>query len=134
MSKKTKALAEEWIDRAASDVKYARAGERETGQHHITCFLCHQAAEKALKGLIALDGKAPQKTHSLGLLMTAAAASYPSLMGIIKDVRRLDKFYIPARYPGGEEFDFEPRDAEAALATAEHLLTIARSELAESGK
>ncbi|MFH0799822.1 MAG: HEPN domain-containing protein [Pseudomonadota bacterium] len=129
MSKDLKKMAEEWFDRAASDLKYARAGEKETGEHHVTCFLCHQAVEKTLKGLIVLADKVPQKTHHLGLLTGVAAADYPAIYGIVKDIRRLDKFYAPSRYPGGFAPEFKSEDAELAISTASHVLDIALAEL-----
>lgn len=42
MKFKNKRLADEWFERAESDWLYARAGEKETGRHAVTCFLCHQ--------------------------------------------------------------------------------------------
>lgn len=129
MNKNLKKLSKEWFDRAASDLKYARAGEKETGEHGVTCFLCHQSVEKALKGLIVLAGDIPQKTHHLGLLMGSAAPKYPSLSGITRDVRRLDKFYVTARYPGGSAPEFEAADAALAISTAEHILDVANAEM-----
>lgn len=130
MSNKNKKLAQEWFERAESDLKYAKAGEKETGEHHITCFLCHQAAEKFLKGLIVLGGDVPQKTHNLSLLISAATSNYPSISDISKEIRKLDKFYMPARYPGGVVSEFTPDDAKFALVTSKKLLDIAYAEIA----
>lgn len=129
MSKNLEKLAQEWFERAASDLKYARAGEKETGEHAVTCSLCHQAVEKALKGLIVLAGDVPQKTHHLGLLMGSAASRYPSLSAMTRDVRKLDKFYVAARYPGGGPPGFEAEDALHAISVAEHVLDVAKAEM-----
>lgn len=131
MKNNNKKLAGEWLDRAKSDLKFAQAGEKETGEHHVTCFLCHQASEKMLKGLIVLDGKTPQKTHNLSLLLSFAVSIYPSLAGISGDIRKLDKFYIPARYPGGAIFKFTADDAKIALATTKQLSEIAMAEMGQ---
>ena len=129
MSEK-KVLAKEWIDRAASDLKYAYAGEKETGQHHITCYLCHQAVEKALKGLIVLEGSVPKKTHHLGMLTSEVIKKYPSIEEILRDIRKLDKYYIPARYPDDMTMEFASEDAERALKTAQEVIDLAKVELA----
>lgn len=129
MSNNSKKLATEWFDRAKSDLRYAEAGEKETGEHHVTCFLCHQAAEKLLKGFIVLNGGVPQKTHNLSHLLSSVTSSYPSVSEISRDVRRLDKFYIPARYPGGAAFKFTGDDSKIALAAAKRLLEIAQAEI-----
>lgn len=129
MKNKHRELAREWLARAKSDLNYAKAGERETGEHHVTCFLCHQAAEKLLKGLVVLDGSAPQKTHNLNLLLSQVVSIYPSVVEISKDIRRLDKFYISSRYPAGTVYKFSPEDAKFALSTAKLLLDIAVGEM-----
>ena len=36
-------------------------------------YLCQQAAEKAIKGFLVMIDEIPQKTHLLGLLVTAVA-------------------------------------------------------------
>ncbi|MFH1831058.1 MAG: HEPN domain-containing protein [Pseudomonadota bacterium] len=129
MKKKNKKLATEWLDRAKSDLQYAAAGEKETEQHHITCFLCHQAVEKALKGLAVLVNKTPKKTHNLGLLMSEAISEYKSFLALQKDVRRLDKYYIPARYPDDMVFEFAKEDAQNALTIAKHVIDLAKTEI-----
>jgi|SRR3989338_1198175 len=129
MSKKNKKLAEEWVDRAESDLQYARAGEKETAQHHITCFLCHQAVEKILKGLLVFSGEIPPKTHHVGLLISKVSAMYPALGALQTEIRRLDKYYIPARYPDDTRLDFTPEDANTALEVARKVLDSARQEI-----
>lgn len=119
-------LAKEWIQKAQSDLQYAKAGERETKQHHITCFLCHQAAEKCLKGLLALENISPPKTHNLGLLLGKAPAGYSELAGLQKEVRKLDKYYIAARYPDDTFTEFTHEDAAHALSIAAKLLAAAQ--------
>lgn len=124
-----KKLAQEWFDRAESDYRYAKAGEKETGEHHVTCFLCHQSAEKTLKGLAVLNGNVPPKTHNLNLLLSSVSSSYQSISEISKEIRKLDKFYIPSRYPGGAIFNFTADDAKFALSISKTLLEIAKAEI-----
>lgn len=124
MQLKHKRLAQEWFDRAHSDFLYAQAGEQETEQHHITCFLCHQAVEKILKGILAGNGSAPEKTHSLRLLMTQVKKIFPDLPCEETDVRKLDAYYIPSRYPGPVISEFRKKDAETALEIAARFLEL----------
>lgn len=128
MSEK-KTLAEEWIDRAMSDLKYAYAGEKETGQHHITCYLCHQVVEKAFKGLIVLVGEHPKKTHHLGLLVSEVAKHYPAFLDLRQNIRKLDKFYTPARYPDDITMEFTNDDAQSALETAQRVIELVKIEM-----
>lgn len=121
---KNKARAREWFERAASDLKYAEAGEQETSQHHITCFLAHQCVEKILKGLIAGAEAVPEKTHSLRKLLVHTKQLYSDCPVMDAEVIQLDAFYIPSRYPGPIERDFTADDATTALSIASRLITI----------
>lgn len=127
MSARNKELAAEWLARAESDLKYAIAGERETAQHHVTCFLCHQSVEKALKALIVYSGGIPQRTHLLGRLVSMIEADFPAFKNLKMKIRKLDKFYIPARYPDDMRTDFVKQDAKDALTLAEEVVTIAKA-------
>lgn len=124
MKKASEKLAEEWFEKAKSDLLYAKAGEKETGQHHITCFLCHQSCEKCLKGLITLAGEKPPRTNNLALLLGKVLPHHSHLEKLQREIRKLDKYYISARYPDDTYTDFKKEDADQALATAQELLLI----------
>lgn len=119
MKLQNKKLAQEWFKRARSDFQYAQAGERETRRHHITCFLCHQAVEKILKGFLVGVGENPPQTHSLRSLAAKTKELFPKIDWDEKGIRRLDAFYIPSRYPGPLEQEFIAKDAQEALSIAE---------------
>lgn len=127
MNVKNKKLATEWFNRAESDLKYAIAGEKETAQHHVTCFLCHQSVEKALKALIVYSGNIPQRTHLLGRLVSMIEADFPAFKNLKMKIRKLDKFYIPARYPDDMRTDFVKQDARDALALAEEVVVLVKA-------
>lgn len=129
MTQKNK-QAMEWIHRAASDLQYAQAGEEETGQHHITCFLCQQAVEKILKGLLVAVGATPERTHSLGRLATLVSTTFADIKRHVVEIRRLDKYYITARYPDDLTTEFTKADAREALHIAATVLQWARDQLA----
>lgn len=111
-------MAVEWLQRAENDLQYAEAGERETGRHHITCFLCHQSVEKVLKGTGLALGKTLRKTHSLRQLLSELLPHFPTLKTQQERIERLDAAYIPSRYPGPVAEEFRKEDAEEALQTA----------------
>ncbi|MBI2981726.1 MAG: HEPN domain-containing protein [Deltaproteobacteria bacterium] len=129
MKSRDRSLAQEWLERAKSDFLYAQAGEKETGQHHVTCFLCHQSAEKLLKGLLVLADEVPQKTHHLAFLISKVASHYPSFAEFKREIRRLDKFYVPSRYPDNTLLEFTPEDAKEALLTVKKMTQLAETEV-----
>lgn len=122
MKKVNEKLAQEWFEKAKSDLLYAKAGEKETNQHHITCFLCHQCCEKCLKGLLTLTGQIPPRTHNLALLLGKVLPHHPPLTKLQKEVRKLDKYYISTRYPDDTYTEFKKEDADHALSVAQALL------------
>ena len=61
------------------------------------CFHSHQCAEKSLKALMAERGGSPPRTHRLIDLMTLLET--PALDELADELRVLEGFYIPTRYP-----------------------------------
>jgi HEPN domain-containing protein len=68
----------------------------EAAIYNQVCFHSQQCAEKAIKGLLLLQGTTPPRTHRLGDLLTLLAPS-PFAAGM--NIQLLDRFYIPTRYP-----------------------------------
>ncbi len=88
------------------------------------CFHSQQCAEKAVKGLLALQGKRLPRTHFLGDLLTILD---PDPFTESLDIHLLDRFYIPTRYPDalpGSLPEGLPNREEAAdaLAVAQQVL------------
>lgn len=94
--KKTEVWAAAWLRQATNDVAFARAALNDSFFSQV-CFLAQQAAEKAIKSMYLLRGKAFPFSHSLtelcqglrinGRLLQAAAV--------------LDQYYVTGRYPSG---------------------------------
>lgn len=115
-----------WLDQALRDLDdalYARDG----GRHNLACFLCQQAAEKAVKGFLILKGEESVMGHSVADLSARAAAHDPVFAELQADGNGLDVFYIPTRYPNGlpgglpaEAFD--QADSERAIARASRFI------------
>jgi len=98
---------------------------RDSGRFNLACFLCQQAAEKALKGLLFLLGEEFVRGHSVGDLCKQAAALEPAFAALCEAAARLDLFYIPTRYPNGlpgglpsEAFVADDADRALELASA----------------
>lgn len=60
-------------------------------------FHCQQAAEKALKCLIALNGVTPPRSHDL--LLLASLAMLPEETGLDADAALLTQYAVAPRYP-----------------------------------
>jgi HEPN domain-containing protein len=124
--------AADWLTQARRDLELARHAE-EGEFHEWACFAAQQAAEKALKALVAaLGGEA--RGHSI----VAIAGALPEPPGfpteLLDRARRLDRHYIPTRYPNG--FDqgaprdyFTAVDAADALSDAEKIIEYCASHI-----
>lgn len=118
----TEETARRWLVFVEDDLRVARLIFGESLYNQV-CFHAHQAAEKALKALIAYGGAAPPKTHNLSQLLTLLDDLEPSLARFTDELSSLDVYYIPTRYPDalpGSLAEGLPgeKEAEEALATA----------------
>jgi HEPN domain-containing protein len=97
------------------------------------CFAAQQAAEEALKALASrLGGEA--WGHSLLSMVTALGTVEPEISSLREVAIRLDRYYIPTRYPNG--FDagapvdyFLESDAREAIHHAEQVIELVRRRL-----
>jgi HEPN domain-containing protein len=113
-----------WLVFAREDLRMAELALAE-GIFNQVCFNAQQCVEKATKGWLEQQGRAPPRTHRMADLL---ALLPPDLMGELSTaLRLLDRFYIPTRYPdalpgtlpGGVTGQ---RDAEEALDLAQSAL------------
>ena len=122
-----------WLDQAVRDLDDARFA-REGGRHSLACFLCQQAAEKAVKAFLVTEGEEVVWGHSVADLCARAAAFDQRFTDLRGDAASLDLLYVPTRYPnglpGGLPADaFHKDDADRALARAERVIGSVRSAL-----
>jgi len=99
--------APDWLAQAGHDLGHARHA-LDDGDFDWSCFAAHQAAEKAIKALfLSLGGEG--WGHSITRLLRDASHKLEVTEDLITAAQRLDKHYIPTRYPNG--FDLgAPRD------------------------
>ena len=111
-----KSEATRWLRQAEQDLmdaSYNKDGER----FNISCFLCQQASEKAIKAFLYLKGAEDVWGHSL-IDLCEDAKFFDMFFDTIKsEARQLDKYYELTRYPeflpGGicsEAFDVNDAD------------------------
>lgn len=119
----------DWWEQAGRDIAHARNALRDK-TYEWAAFAAQQAAEKAIKAVILALGGEPW-----GHLVTSLVESVPEKIGVtqaeIEAASRLDKHYIPARYPNGFDSGYPGKlytrgEAEGAIADAEQLIAFCR--------
>jgi HEPN domain-containing protein len=122
----------DWWDQGERDVRHAQHAI-EDSDHEWAAFAAQQAAEKALKALIMTRGGEPWG-HSVTGLAEALPRDIELPPDVIEAASRLDKHYIPARYPNGFASGYPGKlytrgEAETAIADAQAILDFCRRRL-----
>src|SRR5690348_490459 len=88
-----------WLAFAREDLRMAELAYGD-GIWNQVCFHAQQCVEKMLKALLADQGFPVPQVHRLSdLLSRLDTASSARLHAAEEDIRALDRFYIPTRYP-----------------------------------
>lgn len=117
--------AEDWLRQAQDDLLWAQ-DTLEAGRFAQACFSAQQVAEKALKSIAFQRGHTEVRSHSI--LQIAKSLEFD---GEIENMaKRLDQYYISARYPdafpAGAPFEYFTQDqAEEAVQFAARVVEIA---------
>lgn len=123
-----------WLRTAESDLEAART-LTSAGQHNHCAFHGQQAAEKALKAVLALHGEAHRTHACTELLERLSDAGVDVPDGLDTAARRLDLHYVQVRYPNGLGGDptayYDAAIAGETLELAERFLALARDELGD---
>ncbi|MGQ9778057.1 MAG: HEPN domain-containing protein [Thermodesulfobacteriota bacterium] len=105
-----KEIAKKWLKQALHDLRMAEKNIEIEG-YDVASFLAHQAVEKLLKAIFALEGKRIPKTHYIDDLaqeLNVPAEVKSELLTIIPD-------YTLARYPDvSEETPYEQYNEKIA--------------------
>lgn len=115
-----------------SDAEYSLAG----GRYNLACFLCQQAAEKALKAFLYARGAEQVLGHSVADLVRECGNLDTDFAALRPRAAPLDHYYIPTRYPnslpGGIPAEaFDESDARRALGLAGEVIRTVRAKLGE---
>ena len=134
--KKNKVAAEIWLRKAKEDFSFAKAGWKESRIVSVTCVLCQQAAEKALKSLLELENidveKTPTlKTHKLVDIIDECKKFYPQVEIFTNDCDKLTVYYFD-RYPADIPLNLIEGDAKFALETADKILKFVEEKISKA--
>lgn len=93
--------ATRWFLQAEDDLKFVSWIRSEGVFFDKGCFLSQQAGEKVLKACLYATGKRFVIGHSLMQLILELEKKDNMFRGLMSEAKRLDRFYIPTRYPNG---------------------------------
>jgi HEPN domain-containing protein len=123
-----------WLTQAEDE--FEDADElRKRGRFYLALFHFQQAAEKAVKAYLYLKTKSIEVfyTHSLDELLKMAVES-DKVFTEIAQAKKLDRYYIPTRYPNGlpggvpsRYFD-DPKEAEEAMLLTKEVIDLVKKE------
>jgi HEPN domain-containing protein len=122
--------SEDWLNEARAELRAAQ--DLYEGQHWSwCCFTCQQVAEKALKA-ICEHFRDQQIGHNLNLLVQAVEVHAAVGDTIRMACARLNRYYIPTRYPdafdaGAPADQFFEADARQAVEDAEEVVRFAEN-------
>ncbi len=93
--------ATRWYSQAADDRRFAEWVLQEGRFFDKGCFISQHAGEKALKSCLYAAGSRRVFGHSLVDSCTELLPQFPVFAKAEEPSKRLDRFYIPTRYPNG---------------------------------
>jgi HEPN domain-containing protein len=121
-----------WLATARGDLEGARVLLR-GGQHNLAAFHAQQAAEKALKAILAEAGRLFRGHACVDLLAELQSDGIAIPPELESAARRLDLHYIQSRYPNGLGGDpthyYDAGIAEEAVRHAEAFLRFVQTRL-----
>lgn len=128
--KDPKGEATRWLAQADYDLRAAQSNA-DSQLYAYACFISQQAAEKAIKAFLYSRGLRQVFGHSVVELCKQAVRFSKEFVSLGLDAGKLDRFYIPTRYPNGlpggipaEEFD--QVDASESLALAHQVVDLVK--------
>ena len=112
---KYKIAVSNWLAKAEEDIKWAKHSYRDK-VYYGTCFICEQAAEKALKAFLLYYGNKFPKIHDLTRLIKECEKYQKNFSQLIAKATILSMYYIETRYPDLGEFQhYNQKQAKIAL-------------------
>jgi len=127
-----------WLTQAKDEFQDAD-DLRKRNRFYLALFHFQQAAEKALKAYLYLKVKSIEVfyTHSIDDLLEMTMDIDPDFKEVAQ-AKKLDKYYIPTRYPNGlpggvpsRYFD-DPKEAEEAMELAKSLIGLVEKKIMET--
>ena len=130
--------AHRWFTQSEDDLEFVRWLCEEKKFLDKGCFVAQQSAEKAMKACLYAQGERIVIGHSLFDFCKKIETDLPEFSEILNESRRLDRYYIPTRYPnglpGGIPFQhFTEEDIRNALDDVEKVISTCRKFLQKKG-
>ena len=124
------AEARRWWTQALNDRAFVHHMAREGLYFDKACFIAQQAGEKACKACLYADGRREVLGHALVEFVGDLAGREAAFGAVAGQAARLDRYYIPARYPnglpGGTPFEtYTAIDLAAAIADMDAVFAVA---------
>ena len=122
----------DWWQQALRDLRHAKNAAKDE-DFEWAAFAAHQAAEKSVKALIMKSGGEPWG-HSITGLVEALPANVQVPSALTESASRLDKHYLPARYPNGFPSGYPGKlytagEAQDAIDQASQIVEFCRGDL-----
>ena len=124
---------EKWLAQANDDLAFAKLGIKE-GFPSQVCFLSQQVVEKSFKAFLLAKNRPYPRLHKVVELATLCKEITNKLTTFKNDLKILDEFYIPTRYPDAVPGSLptglpSEQDAQHALQTAQKILELIEQEI-----
>ncbi len=135
MKRPYRAESVRWLTQAKDEFEDAEE-LRKRGRFYLALFHFQQATEKALKAYLYLKVKSVEvfHTHSVDEL-SKMAVEIDSDFEEVASAKKLDRYYIPTRYPNGlpggvpsRYFD-DPVEAEEAMTLAKDVIDLVETKM-----
>ncbi len=126
-----------WLTQAQDEFQDAD-DLRKRGRFYLALFHFQQAAEKAIKAYLYLKVKSIEVfyTHSIDDLLEMAFEITSDFREVAR-AKKLDRYYIPTRYPNGlpgnipsRYFD-DPKEAEEAMELSKKVIELVEKKIME---
>lgn len=136
--KESEREAARWLAQAVDDFRFVQWIRKENRFFDKGCFIAQQSGEKALKACLYGSGRRRVIGHSLFEMVSELSKESNEFKSIVDPCRRLDRFYIPTRYPnglpGGSPFQvYSEADLGSALEDVAKVLSVAEAYLKRKG-
>ena len=124
---------ESWLAKAEEDLAVGQLCFREQ-YFSQACFLSQQVVEKSLKAFLLAKNRSYPRQHKVVKIAALCVEIKLDLKPLDKELKMLDEFYIPTRYPdavpGGLPGGLpDAKDARLALDTARAVLELVRAKI-----
>lgn len=118
-----------WVQKAKEDFALAKVIFKEGGFYAHVCLLCQQAIEKYIKAFIVKNKGEPPLIHNLNILAGICKNYHLDLSLYESELRMLNQYYIPAKYPISSQVRFTREEVGKAIKLANKVIIRIKKEM-----